>query len=192
MKNILPRLPHVAGFAGLLLSLAGPAHAAPGPFTLAVATSKTMTTTTLAAAQHAATLGQVSADKHTLTFRRKTIRLVAVCGPENDMLSYRIAGLRNPTLNVPGGATLQVLFVNTDDDMSHNLRFGSVEKRYPAAMSAYDKASVGTPLLPHKSETAMHAQAVTIYAPQTPGVYAYLCTEPGHAEGGMGGKIIVR
>ena len=44
---------------------------------------------------------------------QKTIRLVAETGPENDMLSYRIDGLRNPILAVPKGAAVMVLFVTT-------------------------------------------------------------------------------
>ena len=193
MKNVLlSRLPHAAAFAGLLLTLASPAQAAPGPFTLGAATPKTMTPATLAAAQKTDTRGQVSANKKALTFRQKTIRLVVVTGPDDDMLSYRIAGLRTPTLIVPRGATLRVLFVNTDDDMAHNIRFGGLQKSYPNAMDAYMHKSVGASPLPHKTETAFTGEELTLCAPATPGAYAYLCTVRGHAQGGMIGTVIVR
>ena len=41
-----------------------------------------------------------------------------------DMLSYRVSGKRNPTLNFRKASTLKILFVNTDDDMFHDIRFG--------------------------------------------------------------------
>ena len=81
------------------------------------------------------------------------------------MLSYRIGGLRNPTLIVPRGATIKMLFVNTDDDMFHNIRFGAALTTYPNAMTPYIKSSVGTPDLPHKSETELHGEELTLRAP---------------------------
>ena len=88
----------------------------------------------------------MTADKKTLTFRQKTVRLVVHSGPANDMLSYRIAGLRNPTIVVPTGAMIKALYINTDDDMTHNLRFGM--------QHVASAPSVGTPGLAHKTATA--------------------------------------
>jgi rusticyanin len=182
--------PAAVAVSGLL---AGGAVAAPGgPFTLVTAAPKTLTPRTLAAAQRTATSGHVSADGKTLTFGQKIVRLVAVTGPENDMLSYRIGGKRNPTLVVPRGATVKMLFVNTDDDMLHDLRLGAVPTVTRSAMASYVNASVGTPGLAHKTETVLHGEEMTLRAPATPGTYAYLCTVRGHAEGGMAGKMIVR
>ena len=166
--------------SGLILALAGPSLAAPGTFTLVGAAPKTLTPATLAAAQKAPVV------------RGKIVRLVVVTGPDNDMLSYRIGGRRNPALAVPRGATLRVLFVNTDDDMSHDIRFGPAWKTYPNVMTAYLKSSVGTPSLPHKSEAALRGEEMTLRAPTTPGRYVYLCTVRGHAQGGMVGTILVR
>ena len=180
-------LTRAATLCGLLSALAGLALAVPGPFTLVTATPKALTPATLAAAQKTVTHGQASPDKESLTFGQKVVRLVVTSGPPNDMLSYRIAGLRNPTLIVPHGATLRVLFVNTDDDMTHNLRFMVQKPRFKGAVKA-----VGTTNLPHKSETAFHAEELTVRVPAHAGTYAYLCTVPGHAPGGMYGTLIVR
>lgn len=161
------------------------AQAAPVAGITAIGTqSKTFSVAAAAAADKTATHGMVSSDKKTLTFRGKTVRIVAHSGPANDMLSYRIDGLKNPTLVVPAGATIKALFINTDDDMVHNMRFG-LQHSGPTP-------SVGTPNLPHKTETAFHAADVTLRVPARPGTYYYFCTIPGHAPGGMWGKVSVR
>ena len=146
--------------------------------------SKTLSVTAASAADKTATHGVVSPSKKTLTFSGKTVRIVAHSGPASDMLSYRIDGLKNPTLVVPVGATVKALFINTDDDMVHNMRFGS-QHSGPAP-------SVGTPNLPHKTETTFHAADVTLRVPARPGTYYYFCTIPGHAPGGMFGTLIAR
>ncbi len=177
----------------LCLLSTGRAFAAPAPFTLVSETPKTLTPAALTAALAAQMPGVLSPDGKTLTFTRKTVRLVAVTGPESDMLSYRIGGVRNPTLAFTKGAAVTVLFVNTDDDMAHNLRFGAASHTaYPNDMTHYAKASGGTPELPHKSQTVLHGEELTLKMPVQPGAYAYFCTVRGHAAGGMAGKVIVR
>jgi rusticyanin len=164
------------------------AQAAPDAgVTLAGAQVKTLSASQAAAADKTATPALVSADKKTLTFHQKTVRLVVHSGPANDMLSYRIEGLRNPTLIVPAGTTLKALFINTDDDMMHNLRFTVQKLPFKGPVK-----SAGTTNLPHKSETAYHAEDLTMRVPTRAGIYTYLCTVPGHAPGGMYGMLIVR
>ena len=187
------RLGHSLAPALLCLALTTNTLAAPGsPFAVTSDTPKTLTPTALAAALKTQTPAQTSADGKTLTFARKVVRLVAGTGPDDDMLSYRIGGRRNPTLVVPHGAAITLLFVNTDDDMFHNVRFGAAQKTYPNVMTAFVKSSVGTPALPHKTETALHGEELTLRVPNTPGVYAYFCTVRGHAQGGMVGTVTVR
>ena len=170
----------------LCFALTGSALAAPGSaFTLTSDTPKMLTPAALTAALKTETPGQSSQNGRTLTFAQKTVRLVDVTGPDDDMLSYRIGGKRNPTLIVPRGATLKLLFVNTDDDMFHDIRFGAASKTYP-------KSSVGTSELPHKTETALHGEELTLRVPNAPGAYAYFCTVRGHAQGGMVGAVLVR
>jgi len=166
--------------------------AASRSFTLLRSVPETLTPAALSAAEKVQTPGAVSPDGKTLTFTQPNVRLMAETGPEKDMLSYRIGGLRNPTFVVPKGAVLTVLFVNTDDDMAHNIRFGPAPAAYPNMMAAFEKSSVGTPELAHKPEAVLHAEELTFRAPAAPGAYAYFCTVRGHAQGGMTGKIVVR
>ncbi len=172
------------GFGGMMAASQAAPNAA---LTLAGAQLKTLSVSQAASADSTETRGVVSADKKSLTFRQKTVRLVVYSGPTNDMLSYRIAGLRNPTLVVPAGATLKALFINTDDDMMHNLRFTVQKPPFKGPVK-----SAGTANLPHKSETAYHAEDLTMRLPTRAGTYTYLCTVPGHAPGGMYGTLIVR
>ncbi len=178
----------------LCFFLIGRAFAAPAlPFTLTSETPKVLTPAALAAAEQTATPGTLSADGKTLAFTQKSVRLVAVTGSDDDMLSYRIGGVRDPILAVAGGTALSVLFVNTDDDMAHNLRFGPAPKAaYPNDMAAFVPASAGTPELPHTSETALHGDEMVVRAPDKPGAYAYFCTVRGHAAGGMAGMVLVQ
>lgn len=177
---------------GAVWSLAATAAPAGSGFVLTGGTPRTVSEATATAALQGATPGKVSGNKTTITFAQKTIRLVAVTGPEKDMLSYRVDGLRNPILVVPKSALLKVLFVNTDGDMFHNIRFGTSRASFPNAADALIKSSVGTPLLPHGTETSHHAEELTLRAPSVPGKYAYFCTVRGHAQGGMWGTILVR
>ena len=176
----------LAGF-GLMAQAATSVHLAPRVHTggvglvLVGAQRRTLSSVTAAQADGAITRGLVSADRKTLTFHQPNIYVVARSGPASDMLSYRIDGLRNPTLVVPRGAIFKVLYINTDDDMTHNLRFG----RGHAASTP----SVGTPNLAHKSNTAFHAADMTLRMPTRPGNYYYFCTVPGHAQGGMWGSL---
>ena len=166
--------------------------AASRSFTLIRSVSKTLTPAALAAAEKTQTPGIASPDGKTLTFGQSAVRLVAATGLDTDMLSYRIDGRRNPTLVVPAGAVLTALFVNTDDDMAHNIRFGPMTKTYSDTMADYVKSSIGTPNLAHRSETLLHGEELTLRVPDAPGAYTYLCTVRGHAQGGMVGKVIAR
>lgn len=172
--------------SGLGIACAGlMVQAVPAAGITAIGTqSKTFSVAAAAAADKTAAHGVVSPDKKTLTFNGKTVRIVAHSGPANDMLSYRIDGLKNPTLVVPAAATITALFINTDDDMVHNMRFG--------LQHAGPSPSVGTPDLPHKNASVFYAADVTLHLPAKPGTYYYFCTVPGHAQGGMYGTLIVR
>jgi rusticyanin len=179
--------------AGIGLLGVATAQAAPGAgikqvgMTLVSSRVQTLSASQVSSLPNSMTRGSLSPDKHTLTFSKKMVHLVVQSGPASDMLSYRIAGLRNPTLVVPAGATLKVLFINTDDDMMHNLRFTVQKPPFKGPVK-----SVGTISLAHKSMTAYHAEDLMMRVPTRAGTYTYLCTVPGHAPGGMYGTLIVR
>src|SRR5438128_1397475 len=128
-------------------------------------------------------------NKTALMFTENEIRLVVITGPESDMLSYRIQGMRNPTLIVPSGATLKILFLNLDDDMRHDLRFGHVVGDFVDAPDI--KETAGSDKLAAKSEDGMIQADDFVIKAKEDGVYKYFCSVKGHAVGGMWGNIAV-
>lgn len=134
------------------------------------------------------TVGKI--DANNLIYTEKEIRLVVVTGPEDDMLSYRIQGVRNPNLIVPAGVTLKIIFINSDVDMRHDVRFGHVMKAFELAPEIAE--TVGTYRLEHKSEDGAIIQAEEIIVKAASiGAFKYFCSIRGHAKGGMWGNILV-
>jgi len=128
-------------------------------------------------------------DGQNISFTEKEIRLVVLTGPEDDMLSYRVQGVRNPNLIVPSGATLKILFVNKDIDMRHDVRFGHVTGEFAVAVDR--EGTAGSNILTPKSEDeTMQAEEIVLQA-SGDGAYKYFCSVRGHAKGGMWGNILV-
>ena len=171
-------------FAALAFGTHAFAHQA---FTLVSSEKKTIKEADLSAVEKGQTVGKK--DKTSLTFTEKEIRLVVITGPEDDMLSYRIQGLRNPTLVVPSGAVLKVLFINVDGDMKHDIRFGHVVGDFTAGPDIKETAGAGK--MPSKTEDGtMQAEELVIKANED-GAYKYFCSVGSHAKGGMWGNIAV-
>ncbi len=174
----------------LMMAISAAATSSADGFTVSGAKKLTVTASTLASAKKKATTGSVSADKKSITFSAASVRLVVETGPKNDMMSYRIQGLRNPSLVVKAGATLHIQFVNTDDDMLHSLRFSSKVAPFDARIGT--KGSVGSADLKPLSGKSFFGQEFTLKAPAKKGSYSYVCTTAGHAAAGMYGTITVR
>ena len=60
---------------------------------------------------------------------------IVTTGPDEDMLSYRIHGFRNPKLVMRAGLSLHILFVNTDGDMQHDIRVGAEKGPFPCRLT---------------------------------------------------------
>src|SRR5215211_2773975 len=104
----------------IFLAAAGSVNALAHPaFTLVSSEKKVVKEEELSQIEKSRTVGKI--ENSNLVFTEKQIRLVVVTGPEDDMLSYRIEGVRNPNLVVPGDVTLKILFVNVDGDMHHDI-----------------------------------------------------------------------
>lgn len=157
------------------------------PFTQVSSQPKTLTVSELSKAETERTPGK--ADGTTLRFDQPEIRLVAVTGPEDDMLSYRIQGIRNPNLVVPAGATLRILFINVDTDMRHDIRFGHVAGEFPIAPAITGTAG-SQKLTARGSGETLQAEELVIKANDA-GEYKYFCSVRGHAQGGMWGNILI-
>lgn len=132
---------------------------------------------------------QVNKAENTLTFSGSSIRIVALAGPEDNMFSYRIAGLTNPTLRIPAGARVRLTVVNVDDDMSHDLVVSPPHKAFPARPEIPPHA-VRTTRLAARHGEACQGEVLLIQAMRA-ALCDYFCSVPGHAKGGMHGRLEV-
>ncbi len=127
-----------------------------------------------------------------------TLDVIAV-QPGKPDTTFEIAGLVDPTVEIPRGATVTLNLVNMDygADMPHGLVITRFPPPYPyVAMPMMGGGpSAGIPPLVARNEqdlqTATYAAGSTQFHATTPGVYYYLCQVPGHAQEGMYGKLIV-
>ena len=156
-------------------------------FTLISSEKKTVKGADLAALEKDQTMGKK--DKANLTFTEKEIRLVVLTGPEDDMLSYRIQGMRNPVLVLPAGAKLTILFVNVDVDMRHDVRLGHVVGDFPVAPDIAETAG-SAKLVAKADDGTMQAEEMVIKANDT-GIFKYFCSVRTHAKGGMWGHMAI-
>lgn len=156
-------------------------------FTLISSERKTVSAADLNQIEKSNAVGKIEGSN--LTFGTNEIRLVVVTGPEDDMLSYRIQGVRNPNLVVPAGAILRIFFVNVDSDMRHDIRFGHATGDFPIAPDISTTAGT-TKLAASGEDKILQAEEIVLKANQD-GAYKYFCSIRGHAKGGMWGNIFV-
>lgn len=168
----------------MVLSVPASAHTA---FTLVSSEKKTFKEADLAALERNQTIGKK--DKANLTFAEKEIRLVVFTGPEDDMLSFRIQGMRNPVLVMPAGARLTIVFVNVDVDMRHDVRLGHVVGEFAIAPEIAQTAG-SAKLVAKTDDGIIQAEEMVIKANDT-GIFKYFCSVRGHAKGGMWGHMAI-
>jgi plastocyanin len=171
-------------FMAAAMSVNAFAHTA---FTLVSSEKKSLTDTQITELEKSRTIGKIAGSN--LSFTEKEIRLVIVTGPEDDMLSYRIQGVRNPNLVVPAGAILKILFVNVDSDMRHDVRFGHVIGEFPITPDVAETAG-SSKLNGYGEGTVNEAEEIVLKANEN-GAYKYFCSVRSHAKGGMWGNIFV-
>ena len=81
----------------------------------------------------APTEGTVDRAVNRITFTNHTVHLVVLASPLMPAENFRIAGMVNPAIVVPAGATVSIELVNADDDMAHGLAVtanGSAHRRH--------------------------------------------------------------
>jgi rusticyanin len=179
VKRILTLL-----FIALATSAAAKAHS---PFTLVSSEKKTIKAAEMILLQKGQTIGTKLGTQ--LAFTESTVRLVIFTGPEDDMLSYQIQGMRNPTLVVPTGVTMRILFVNVDQSMRHDVRFAHMMPPFDVA-PAIDESAGSTRLTAKAEDGTVQAEEIVIKA-NSKGEYVYFCSVRTHAKGGMWGNIAV-
>jgi rusticyanin len=127
-----------------------------------------------------------------ITFTSTTVSVVVEASPpDSPDMTFRIAGLTNPTLVVPTGARVTVEFINADSDEAHGWTVTTAAPPYglgatsPAAFPGAQAGVIGNP-----TNAGQGARTITFTA-TTAGTYHYLCPVPGHAQVGMTGTFIV-
>ena len=127
-------------------------------------------------------------DGHAIILDQPQAEVVIRTGPAEDMLSFRIQGIRNPILAMKPGTKLRILFVNVDDDMHHDIRFGESQDSWTSSPDTM--STVGTRRLPQALNNTFSAEEIVLTAKDS-GTFSYFCSVKGHASGGMAGKIVV-
>jgi len=123
---------------------------------------------------------------------------------------FVIGGMIDPTLNIQNGASVKFTVINMADSMYHDLVVSTVAPPYPSTMAQYMigggqygqsmggaygvgyesflyMMSVLSPANYGAGWASTYSYTITI---PNYGSLWYLCTYPGHAEGGMYGKIV--
>lgn len=139
---------------------------------------------------------------NTITFTTDRTTFLVGAGMEtaSSMMTFSVMGLVNPTLKIPAGSTVKVLFVNADEDMAHSFVVTTSGPPYPAsptlknapavAAGAYTPNPIrGTQM--ENPEGVYHGNVIQFQAPKKEGTYWYACYFPGHALAGMYGKFVV-
>ena len=158
----------------------------------------------------------VSRGTDSLTFGSMNIDLMAFAIPAENASSltglqppayshgdvFVMGGLIDPTIYVPQGARVNFTVVNMDTQMYNDLVVSTLGPPYPSQMSQYMAGggmmqggsgdflymmSVLDPASQAGGWASMSSYMVTV--PSNSNLW-YLCTYPGHAEGGMYGSII--
>ena len=127
---------------------------------------------------------------NTIRFSRLTVgfEVAALSGHH-----FRIAGLSNPTVVVPAGATVHIELVDDDTTSAHGLAVVPVGAgRSSMPMAVTKPAFLGSALwfLGDATVDGAHEGVVSFKAAK-PGTYEYLDPVPGEAKGGMTGTFEV-
>ncbi|MGC8693250.1 MAG: sulfocyanin-like copper-binding protein [Thermoplasmata archaeon] len=139
----------------------------------------------------------IEKNNNTIKFNSSNVFLLIEGGPMNapSMYSFEIYGLYNPTILVPAGSKITILFVNVDTDQPHNVAISRYLPQYYGMMGSemmvpYAFAGSGCPVLePLNSQN--HYSYEFSFTANIAGNFYYLCQVPGHAENGMYGSFIV-
>jgi rusticyanin len=129
----------------------------------------------------------------TITFTSRTVSFTVVAVPPGGPdMTFRVAGLTDPTIVVPRDARVTVQFINGDSDEAHGWLvtdeqppFSFGQPRVPSISGAFSGV-IGDP-----TASGQGARTFTFQAGAA-GTYQYICPMPGHAQMGMHGAFIVR
>ncbi len=130
-----------------------------------------------------------------ITFTTTTVSVVVEASPpHNPDMTFRLAGLVDPTVVVPLDARITVEFINADNDEAHGWMITPLQPPFafwspPGSRPAFVGASAG--VIGDPTPAGQGARIVT-FTVSTAGAYQYICPMPGHAQMGMHGAVVVR
>jgi rusticyanin len=135
----------------------------------------------------------ISKSANQITFSGTSVSFTVESVPANNPdMTFRIAGLINPTIVVPNGARVSVEFINADSDQAHGWLVTSERAPFSFGQS-------NDPTIPNAASgligdptPAGHGAIMFTFQAGSPGTYSYICPMPGHAQMGMHGTFLVR
>jgi rusticyanin len=164
----------------------GTAMAGLAPQTVSLAQTRTLGDQEPAGASIDKPANRITFTSHSVSF---TVVAVPPGGPD---MTFRVAGLTNPTIVVPQDAQVTVRFINGDNDEAHGWMvvneqppFSFYQPKTPSISGAFS-GLIGDP-----TANGQGAGTFTFQAGPA-GTYQYICPMPGHAQMGMHGPFIVR
>ena len=128
-----------------------------------------------------------------ITFASGDVRLTMLASPPDGKdLTFRIAGLVDPTIVVARGARVSIQLINADPDMSHNVAVLDARPPFSTMPMMTGSAFAGavSPPLGDPTSAGMPGETINFTA-STSGTFTYLCQVPGHAASGMYGTFEV-
>lgn len=142
---------------------------------------------------------QVDKAKNQVTFTGQNIEIaMAAVQPNFPDTTFEVAGLVDPTIVVPAGASVKLDFVNMDygGGMNHGVVITSDAPPYPVfSMMGAPETLVGIPVLPPRqlenASQSQYLESATTFQVPAPGIYYYLCQYYDHAQKGMYGRFVV-
>ncbi len=126
---------------------------------------------------------------NTISIPGSRVHLSVLSGPGTD-LAFLIGGLTNPTIEVQAGANVTIHFLNVGT-LPHSwvlLTRGPPYAADPPTEVAFPGAETPDAMM----GTPSAGNATISFTASTAGTYWYVCHVPGHAAGGMYGKLVVR
>lgn len=134
----------------------------------------------------------VDATSNEVTFHTRQVRMTILAGPPGQEMTFRVAGLTNPALEVPRDARVQVRLINGDGQKPHGwaLLPTSTATDEPLRGQAPAIPGAAAMLLDQATSSGWPAQTITFSATHA-GRYAYLCQVGDHAKMGMRGDFEV-
>jgi rusticyanin len=136
----------------------------------------------------------VDRTRNQITFTSPAASLTVLGSPDGGPdMTFRVAGLTNPTIVIPPGTSVTAQFINADKDTSHGWLLSSSQPPFSTmVMMTAPPAFAGSFVMPlGKPNHAGMPTATISFTAGASGQYTYLCPVMGHARQGMHGAFVV-